>query len=525
MLFNSYPFIFLFLPIVLLVFFALGERNRKKLALTWLVAASLFFYGWWNPVYLGLLILSILFNYVIGLYLSQPIASKKALLTFGIIANLALLAYYKYANFFVDSVNSLGGMAFNLQTIILPLGISFFTFTQIAYLVDTYRGEITLLNKSSADGFLKYCLFVTFFPHLIAGPVVHHRDILPQFDKDSMYQWNQADVAMGLTIFSLGLFKKGVLADGIAVYATPVFEMAAKGVPLNFLEAWGGAIAYSLQLYFDFSGYCDMAIGASLLFGIRLPINFNSPYKAVNIIDFWRRWHITLSKFLRDYLYVPLGGNRKGSTRRYANLMTTMLLGGLWHGAGWTFVVWGGLHGLYLVINHSWRSLRQTLGQDLNHSSLFGKISASTLTFLAVVVAWVFFRAKDLQAALVMLAGMGGLHGFVLPESLGPSLGALKPLLERGGVTFIFPNLDATSLVSTYLWIGMLLPLVFLFPNTQQWTAYREFEAKLPAKVEYSFWKPILWKPSQPWAVAVAMITTLGMLNLSKVSEFLYFQF
>jgi alginate O-acetyltransferase complex protein AlgI len=350
MLFNSYTFIFIFLPITLLVFFSIGGKGHHRIAIAWLVAASLFFYGWWNPAYLSLILGSILFNYAVGVALSnlqaQSSAShltKKIILSFGILVNLFLLAYFKYANFFVDNLNSLSGSNFHLQTIILPLAISFFTFQQITYLVDAYKGETREYN------FLHYCLFVTFFPQLIAGPIVHHREMLPQFVKNTIYKFNHQHLAIGLTIFFIGLFKKVVLADGVAVYATPVFEAAEQGVMLTFFEAWAGALAYTFQLYFDFSGYSDMAIGIARMFGIRLPLNFNSPYKSVNIIEFWRRWHITLSRFLRDYLYIPLGGNRKGKFRRYINLMITMLLGGLWH--GWLDICYVGSFAWFLFNN------------------------------------------------------------------------------------------------------------------------------------------------------------------------------
>jgi D-alanyl-lipoteichoic acid acyltransferase DltB (MBOAT superfamily) len=300
MLFNSYEFLFLFLPITLLGFHLIGKQGHHRVAIAWLVGASLFFYGWWNPAYLNLMLFSILFNYSIGISLSSTLGRKlssKTILTIGVATNLAVLGYYKYANFFVDNLNALSDSNLILHKVILPLAISFFTFQQIAYLVDAYRG------KAREYSFLHYCLFVTFFPQLIAGPIVHHKDMLPQFAKDAVYKLRSKNLAIGITIFTLGLFKKVVLADGVSVYATPVFNAAEAGMILTFFEAWTGALAYTFQLYFDFSGYSDMAIGIARMFGIRLPLNFNSPYKATSIIDFWRRWHITLSRFLRDYLY------------------------------------------------------------------------------------------------------------------------------------------------------------------------------------------------------------------------------
>ena len=336
MLFNSYEFIFLYLPVVFIGFFFIGRYNFRFAAL-WLAAVSLFFYGWWNPKFVVLLLGSILFNFGAGYLISHAkIAEKsKSIFFISIIANLALLGVFKYANFFIATANTFGTQWDSLD-IILPLGISFFTFTQIAYLVDVYRGIAREYD------FIYYLLFVTWFPHLIAGPVLHHKQMMPQFASPSIYKPNPESIAVGLTLFSFGLFKKVMLADQFALYANPVFADAAKGAQPMFNEAWIGVLAYTLQLYFDFSGYSDMAIGLSRIFNVKLPLNFDSPYKAGNIIDFWRRWHMTLSKFLRDYLYVPLGGNRKGPTRRHLNLLATMLLGGLWHGAGWNFVLWGG---------------------------------------------------------------------------------------------------------------------------------------------------------------------------------------
>lgn len=391
MLFNSYEFIFVFLPLTLFVFFQISRTGYHQLAIAVLIVASLFFYAWWQVSCLVLLLVSIFFNYLLGIALSRHdkkiFLSKQGLLTFGIVVNLGLLGYFKYANFLVFTTNNLLSTSFSLQPIVLPLAISFFTFNQIAFLVDAYRGE------AKEYDFFKFSLFITFFPHLIAGPIVHHKEMIPQFDEKSVYQFKPENLAVGITIFFIGLFKKVVFADSIAVYATSVFD-AAQTVHLTCFEAWSGALAYSLQLYFDFSGYSDMAIGAAWMFGIKFPLNFDSPYKAVNIIDFWRRWHITLSRFLRDYLYVPLGGNRKGKLRRYLNLMITMLLGGLWHGAGWTYVVWGGLHGIYLVVNHQWHSFRQELGHDLSKSHWWSRGLGCLITFLAVIVAWVFLEQR-----------------------------------------------------------------------------------------------------------------------------------
>jgi D-alanyl-lipoteichoic acid acyltransferase DltB (MBOAT superfamily) len=528
MLFNSYAFLFLYFPVVFAAFFAIG-RHSRALAALWLFAASLFFYGWWNPAYVGLLIGSILFNFAVGSAISREhgrgAASRaKALLVGGVGGDLALLAYYKYANFFVANTNQLLGTGWQLPEVILPLGISFFTFTQIAFLVDAYRGEVKERN------FIHYGLFVTYFPHLIAGPVLHHKEMMPQFAQPGTYRPRWENVSVGLSIFVIGLFKKTVLADGIAQYSTPVFDAAAAGQTLTLFEAWGGALAYTFQLYFDFSGYSDMAIGLSRMFGVKLPLNFHSPYKATSIVEFWRRWHITLSRFLRDYLYFALGGNRRGRVRRYLNLMVTMLLGGLWHGAGWTFLVWGGLHGVYLCVNHAWSHLADRL---LPHPLLprgMTKLLAWLMTFVAVVIGWVFFRAASFDAAVAMLEGMAGLNGVAVPNALAARLGAAWPMLAELGVTIYLGG--GSQFIFTWLWAGALLTVAVAMPNTQQimhrfepvLQMHRTDEAsevRLLARLH-----PILcWTPNRRWAVATGTVAALGVLAMSRISEFLYFQF
>jgi len=412
---------FLYLPIVLLGFFQFARISRSYAA-AWLALASLFFYGYWNPAYIGLLLLSIAVNYTFGTWIAKAkvrtekpglrtgesasdtqssALSPQHLLTVAITVNLALLAYYKYANFFVGNLNLLLGTDWNLTNIILPLGISFFTFTQIAFLVDTYRGEVKEYN------FVHYTLFVTYFPHLIAGPVLHHKEMMPQFAHKATYRINWEYFASGLMLFTAGLCKKTLGADAFAPYVNGIFEGVQSGMTPTIYEAWAGALGYTLQLYFDFSGYTDMALGIALMFGVRLPINFDSPYKSTSIIEFWRCWHMTLSRFLRDYLYIPLGGNRKGTTRRYLNLMATMLLGGLWHGAGWTFIIWGALHGIYLSLNQFWRAL---LPKQRYLPVWLGNLCGGLLTFIAVVAAWAIFRASDISQAMVMLKAMFGIH-------------------------------------------------------------------------------------------------------------------
>jgi alginate O-acetyltransferase complex protein AlgI len=500
LLFNSYSFIFLFLPVVLLGFHLIGSVGHHRVAIAWLVGASLFYYGWWNPAYLGLIIGSMLVNYAVGIVLSstsRPEEKKirKWLLIAGISANLLLLGYYKYANFFVENINTLAGLSLTVETIILPLAISFFTFQQITYLVDAYRGT------THEYSFLHYALFVTFFPQLIAGPIVHHKEMLPQFARDALYTLRARHLAVGLTIFAIGLFKKVVFADGVAVYATQVFNAAEAGVELTFVEAWSGALAYSLQLYFDFSGYSDMAIGIARMFGIRLPLNFNSPYKACSIIDFWHRWHITLSRFLRDYLYLPLGGSRKGETRRLANLLITMLLGGLWHGAGWTFVIWGGLHGVFLAVNHGWRKLVSTRIRPQN-SNVLGRFFSWSLTFTLITIAWVPFRAATTDGAANILRSMLILNGREEMFNNG--------LMSDSDLQFMFA----------------LLLVAIVFPNTQQIMrryrpAFETYQGEIPRL--HRRW--LEWRPTMTWNLFCILLLVLSVLNMTGYSEFLYFQF
>src|ERR1700744_2641303 len=349
MLFSSFTFLFQFLPAVVLAF-AAARRHSPRAGILVLAAASLFFYGAWKPIYLLLLLASIAANFSLGLLMESP-ARRRAIGMLGVALNFALLGYFQYTNFVLDRLTALTGAPLPLLDVMLPLGISFFPFQQIAYLVDVTRGA-----KVERD-IVSYTLFVSFFPHLIAGPLVHHAEMIPQFKRGRTSR-SAVLAARGMAIFAAGLFKKVVIADNLAQFVTPVFAHLDAGGGVTTPWAWLAKLAYTMQIYFDFSGYSDMAVGLALLFGIRLPVNFRSPYKAASIIEFWRRWHVTLSRFLRDYLYIPLGGNRHGEGRRYLNLFLTMLLGGLWHGAGWNFLVWGGLHGIYLCVNHLWQVWR-----------------------------------------------------------------------------------------------------------------------------------------------------------------------
>jgi len=515
MLFNSFTFIFLFLPVCALVYFWLARRSQAAAA-GWLAAASLFFYGWWSLRYIPLLLASIVFNYWAGWRISHAAPNTRGRwLGLSVAANLALLAYYKYADFLIAGVNLATHARLPALNVVLPIGISFFTFTQIAFLVDTYQGKIKEYR------FLHYLLFVSYFPHLIAGPVLHHKEMMPQFTRAKTYRASARNFAVGLSIFAIGLAKKVLVADNLADHANFFFD---KGTETSLLVAWGGVLAYAFQLYFDFSGYSDMAIGISRLFGIRLPLNFNSPYKAPNMIEFWRRWHMSLSRFLRDYLYVPLGGSRKGQSRRYLNLMATMLLGGLWHGAGWNFAAWGALHGLYLMINHAWIAFAERIG--FPRSAPAWKLLGVPITFAAVCYAWVFFRAPHFARASHIVAAMSGAHGIALPESLGAHLGTLKPLLEGWGLRFYLGG--GSRFIQTYAWVALGAALAFLAPNTQQIMdrfepalAYHS-SRDLAAKGLTRF---LTWRPTLRWAVWTGLILVGSLLSLSRPAEFLYFQF
>jgi alginate O-acetyltransferase complex protein AlgI len=480
MLFNSYIFICAFLPVALLGFYLFVRAGMAKAAISWLLLASFFFYGWWEPAYLPLLAATILFNYYFGMVL-QASAQRGApnlslFLAFGVAVNLALLIAVKYLAFFANEAAAATGFDFAMRTIVLPLGISFYTFQQIAYLIDSAR------KRAAPSSFIEYALFVAFFPQLIAGPIVHHSDVLGQFRSILANRVNAENFSRGLSFFSIGLFKKVIVADNLAPIADRLFDRPDAWASATAVEAWGGVLAYTFQIYFDFSGYSDMAIGLGLMFGIRFVYNFASPYKATSIIDFWRRWHITLSRFLRDYLYFSLGGNRRGPTRRYVNLFLTMLIGGLWHGANWTFLVWGALHGAFLIVNHGWRAMRVRMGWT-REFGLAGLLAARTVTLIAVMLAWVFFRAPSLQASGEILASAVGAHG----------LGAPQPELA----------------------IALLIPLVWLLPNSQEFVDG-------PGDRN---WLTVRWKPNYVTATALAACLFLSFSQMSKVSAFIYFQF
>jgi len=526
MLFNSYIFIFAFLPVVLIGFLLL-RRKAPVWPITWIVLASLFYYGWWKPEFLLLLLASITINLFFGKIIINGRLSpaiSRLVLTLGIIFNLGVLAYFKYAGFLVANLNEIFSAGLPTPNILLPIGISFITFQKIAFLVDAHRGltrNFTILN---------YIFFVTFFPQLIAGPIVHHSEIMSQLDAAPRRDF-KADFSVGMSIFIVGLFKKVVVADSLAIYADAGYAMVKGGHPIDTASAWITVISYALQLYYDFSAYSDMAIGFGRMFGIRLPLNFYSPYKANSFIDFWRRWHITLSRFLRNYLYFPLGGNRHGSVRRYFNLAIVMLLGGLWHGANWTFAVWGGAHGILLALNHAWRKLPFTHHRFYRTAPV--RMIAIAFTFLIVTLVWIPFRAETIGDAHTMLAhlfpstsepmGFKSFADFWQAQTIHLSIFEdwFKP--RELWPQILPPNYLATMAHPVGIILLVNLVIVFLMPNTSQ--LFGNFEPALSTETQPNTHRGALRRLNTRVAFVLGFMFMLSVLRLSHVSPFLYFQF
>jgi alginate O-acetyltransferase complex protein AlgI len=518
LVFNSYQFIFVFLPLVMAVFFAIGRFSRPW-ALRWVIVASLVFYALWRPLNVLIIAPSVLINFVVARVLQrlcrqQRRGAARAVLLLGIAFNVAFLGYFKYANFLVSSINDALGTQMILSQIILPLGVSFITFQKIAFLIDVHSGRVEAFTLQD------YCLFVLFFPQLIAGPIVHYREMMPQFHGVSC-RLNKEDASVALTLLAFGLFKKVFLADNIALLVTPIYEQAKSGSHIALLSAWIAAVGFTLQIYFDFSGYTDMALGIARLFGIKLPPNFNSPLRASSIIDFWLRWHMTLTRFLTAYIYNPLTlwltrrraakglprfSQRNMGPRTFVEflmfpILLTMLVSGIWHGAGYTFIVWGVLHGLFLVVNHAWRLGEPKLLRNNASYAPCMQLAGFLITFTCVTASMVIFRSANLKTAVDLLQGLIGLHGLGLKSGI-----ALRKLA---------------------LWIGGGAFIALACPNTLQ--ILSRYEPALdwkPSPDDGATAKPrILWRPSLAWAVAVAVVVAIGILNLGGQSEFLYWQF
>jgi D-alanyl-lipoteichoic acid acyltransferase DltB (MBOAT superfamily) len=540
MLFNSYTFIFAFLPVVLAVFYLLGAR-RREWALLWLTAASLVFYAWWRPVNVLLIAPSILINYGLARILERTGDSKPRLarltLLGGIAFNLCFLGYFKYLNFFAGAANDVFGTSFVLTQIILPLGISFITFQKIAFLVDVQAGRVSRFS------FRDYGLFVLFFPQLIAGPIVHYREMMPQFRAVSC-RFDAENVAVGMTLFFFGLAKKLLLADPLSRLIAPLYGQPAAGVPQSMTEAWIAALGFTLQIYFDFSGYTDMALGLARFFGIKLPLNFNSPLKARSIIDFWLRWHVSLTRFLTAYIYNPITltltrrrmargkavyGGRNTTAPAFFSLLAvptilTMLVSGIWHGAGYTYILWGLLHGILLCINHAWRLIRPRIWPN---AVIYNRRMAPIgflLTFVSVVFAMVLFRASTVGDAVTLWKGMVGAYGATLPQAvfnrLGPIVGWLNALGVRPAAT------SGSLLLEATVRIGVLLFIALVLPNTLEILApYEPALGVKPAKIPSRMSLILAWAPSRRWAIGLACVAVAGMLSLGEISEFLYWQF
>jgi alginate O-acetyltransferase complex protein AlgI len=529
MLFNSQEFLFVFLPLTLLGFYLLGRVSRQSATL-WLILTSLIFYGWWRPLNILIIGPSIIINYLLASYLlrlsqrgDQPGLSRAVLLA-GILFNVAFLGFFKYADFVYGAINDAFGANFILLHIILPLGISFITFQKIAFLIDVQAGRV------KAFTFREYCTFVLFFPQLIAGPIVHYREMMPQFATAS-FRFDKENFAVGLTLLFFGLFKKGVLADNIAPLVTPIYEHSAAAGHTPLMLAWVAAVGFTLQVYFDFSGYTDMALGLGRFFGIKLPPNFNSPLKASSIIDFWLNWHMTLTRFLTAYIYNPMVlsltrrrivKGRPGFASRnpplgafvsllMVPLITTMFIAGLWHGAGYGFIIFGLVHGVYLVINHGWRVYAAHRWRGRAAYAQIMKPVGWVLTFVAVIVGMLFFRALTLRSAIDLVKGVFGLNGLSMPH------GAAAIASTYG-----------TDIEKALMWIAILLFIALICPNTLQMLA--PYEPALGVKPAST--APIIgrlripaWGPSLPWAVAISVIAAVAIFSTGGPSEFLYWQF
>ena len=543
MLFNSHEFIFAFLPVTLLGFFLLGGRSREG-ALLWLTLASLFFYAWWRPVNVLIIAPSIAVNYVLARVLLRLVAtgadrsrSARATLALGIVFNVCFLGYFKYVNFAATIAHDLTGADFVMAEVVLPLGISFITFQKIAFLIDVYGGRVQAFTLRS------YALFVLFFPQLIAGPIVHYREMMPQFERASC-RFDAGSFAVGITLFVVGLFKKVVLADGVAAYATPLFDGAAAGTQLSLFSAWIAALGFLLQLYFDFSGYTDMALGLARMVGVRLPPNFDSPLKARSIVDFWLRWHMTLTRFLTAYLYNPLVlwltrrraargkallGGRATTVGSFMALLAgptllTMFVSGLWHGAGYLFVLWGLLHGVYLTVNHAWRIFGSRLAGGRLARAKPG-VPAFLLTFVAVVVSMVLFRAANLAAAESILEGMFGLNGIGLPPVFFDRVAGVAARLH--GFVYVSKEMSATDLVSATAWVIALVCGALLLPNSLQFLErYEPALSGSRATTEVGWLRrTLVWSASPAWVLAMSVLSAIAVLRIGGQSEFLYWTF
>ncbi len=487
MVFNSFEYIFLFLPAACGIYFILNRRIGLTASRMWLLLCSLFFYGYWNHLSLPLLLISLLVNFYIGKILQGSFThfaaiNRKAILLTGLVFNVGLLGYFKYSDFLIRNVNAVAGSSIGLLNLMLPLGISFFTFMQISFLVDVYRG------KTREKGILLYSIYASFFPYIMSGPITRHDEIIPQLEEKEKWSLDHQNISAGILLFSIGLFKKTFIADTLAIWANQGFDSSAA---LKFFEAWLTSFSYTFQLYFDFSGYTDMALGTALFFNIRLPINFDSPYKSLSIQEFWRRWHMSLSRFLRDYIYIALGGSRSSEIRTYINTFITFLVAGIWHGAGWTFILWGIAHGLALIVQRLWGKT----GLGMN------RFISWFITFNFINAAWVLFRAKDLAGAIKVYKGMLGLNGVLLSSGL-EKFAFLKSLgFEFGKWPSIFSK-------DTYYIIYFIAAAALI-------TFFTKNSSEILTK----------YKPGWKWFVFISIILGIGLIHVTRISNFVYVNF
>ena len=486
MVFSSYAFLLVFLPLTLIGFYASRAAGLRRLSVTFLLVASLAFYGVWSVQHLALLFASITVNYICGRYAASraPDALRRTAMIAGVTINLSLIFWFKYLDFAGSNLAALVGADWTMKNIVLPLGISFFTFQQIAYLVDCYT------TKDGEKSFRDYALFVTFFPQLIAGPIVHHRYTRPQYARLAVGRVNAGEIPYGVMIFAMGLAKKALIADPIARTIDPIWLAVAAGDAIGAAAAWTAMIGYTLQIYFDFSGYCDMAIGLGLMLGVRLPVNFNSPYRSKSIIEFWRRWHMTLSAFLRDYVYIPLGGNRGGEFFRLRNIFLTMLIGGVWHGAAWTFAIWGAIHATLITANHAARLWFPQLDRMQGPVAIALKRAA---LLAAIMLAWVYFRADGVGAAHRVISG----------------------LWRQGGAY------DADPVILTLMAFASLLAL--FSPNSLEVVGYpNDKDRPIP---DAGARMARFARPTPGTAFASALLLTAGILAAWRPAIFIYFNF
>ncbi|MBL29389.1 MAG: membrane-bound O-acyltransferase family protein [Rhodospirillaceae bacterium] len=516
MVFTSVPFLFVFLPVVLIGFFLLVRYSSPYAARLWLLIASLVFYGWWNPAFIFLIASSIVVNFGLGRVLLAEGRNRRVrhlALVAGIVFNLGLLGYFKYYNFFLSVVGDVTGYSFATAYIVLPLAISFFTFQQIAYLADAYEGQ------ESRSRFTDYALFVSFFPQLIAGPIVRHREIMPQLMRPETFRFDATNLRVGATIFVIGVFKKAVLADSLATYVDPLYLQAEAGPDLDLVAAWAASIGFALQVYFDFSAYSDMATGLARMVNVVLPTNFFSPYKATNYVELWRRWHVTLTGFFRDYLFVPLTRGRHSRMTQYAVVFLVMVLAGLWHGAGWTFLLFGVVNGAFLVVNYVWRRAQRRLHLPFPGKGSWGRGVAWALTFGGWLIGVPFFRCATVDGAERVLEGMAGLNGIALPRSLHAMVGGVSWIQESG--------MGGIQMATMLAWLAGGMAIVLLLPNTLQWLErfqptldYRRF-ANVPSAITAA------WRPSLVTAMALGVLLFIAVQAMvgGRSPEFIYFRF